>query len=44
MLDDLIKYFTKSVNRSLLARIYGVFTLKTNIFSDLDIIIMQNTA
>ena len=44
MLDDLIDHFRYTENRSLLARIYGVFTFSTDIFDPLDIIIMQNTA
>lgn len=43
MLDKMIEYFKECDNFSLLARIYGVFTLKTNIFSPLDVIVMQNT-
>lgn len=42
MLDDLISHFIKSSNKSFLARIYGVFTLRTNVFRDLDVILMQN--
>lgn len=44
MLEDLISHFADTSNRSMLARIYGVYTLKSNIFSDLNIIVMQNTA
>lgn len=42
MLDKMILHFEASQNKSLLARIYGVFSLKTNIFSSVDILIMQN--
>lgn len=42
MLDQMIIYFKKSLGKSLIARIYGVFTLKTNIFSSVHILIMQN--
>ena len=42
MLDDLINHFTYD-NRSLIARIYGVYTISTNVFSDVDIMIMANT-
>ena len=44
MLDDLIKHVQKTGNKSLLARIYGVFTIKSNYFDQLDIMIMQNTS
>jgi hypothetical protein len=44
MLDDYISHIKKSENMSLLARIYGVFTVNSNYFDPLDIIIMQNTA
>ena len=42
MLDDLIQHFEYD-NRSLIARIYGVYTISTNVFNDVDIMIMQNT-
>ena len=32
MLDDLIAYHTNTYNESLLARIYGVFTIVTQVF------------
>jgi hypothetical protein len=44
LLDDYITHILKSDNQSLLARIYGLFTIKTNYFAPLDILIMQNTA
>ena len=40
MLDQYIKHIKGSYNRSLIARIYGIFTIKTNYFSDVDIMIM----
>ena len=43
MLDDLVNHFVKTNNESLLARIYGVFTIKTNVFKSVDVIVMQNT-
>ena len=43
MLDDYIDHIQKTGNRSLLARIYGVFTIKTNIFAPMEVIVMQNT-
>lgn len=43
MLDDLIHHF--SVNKgSLLARIYGIFTIESVFFEPVDVIIMKNTA
>jgi 1-phosphatidylinositol-4-phosphate 5-kinase len=44
MLDDYIDHIRKTKNKSLLARIYGIFTFKTNYFDPLDIIVMQNTS
>jgi len=44
MLDDYIKHIEETDNKSLLARIYGVFTIKSNYFDSLDIMIMQNTS
>ena len=44
MLDNLVGHFRDTKNKSLLARIYGVFTIKTDYFDDLNIMIMQNTA
>jgi len=43
MIDDLVNHFVKTNNESLLARIYGVFTIKTNVFKSVDVIVMQNT-
>ena len=40
ILDDYIDHIKKTHNRSLLARIYGIFTIKTNYFDPLDIIVM----
>jgi len=44
MLDDLNAHFDKTENKSLIARIYGLYTIKTNIFGPLQLILMQNTA
>ena len=43
MLDKYIDHLRSTDNRSLLARIYGLFTIKTNYFVNVDIMIMQNT-
>ena len=44
MLDSYIEHIEGTSNESLLARIYGIFTFKTNHFKPLDILVMQNTA
>jgi 1-phosphatidylinositol-4-phosphate 5-kinase len=44
MLDEMVDHIVNSDNESLIARIYGVFTLTTNMYDPLDFIIMQNTA
>jgi 1-phosphatidylinositol-4-phosphate 5-kinase len=44
MLDSYIDHIKSTDNKSLIARIYGVFTIKTNYFADVDIMIMQNTS
>lgn len=43
MLDQLIKHFQETNNNSLIARIYGVYTLKTNLFVPVSVMIMQNS-
>jgi hypothetical protein len=43
MLDDYVKHI-ESRQDSLLARIYGIYTIKTEVYRDLDLIIMQNGA
>ena len=40
MLDNLILHYETNENKSLLARIYGMFTIKTSAFHPVDIIIM----
>ena len=40
MLDDMIEHFKSTDNQSLLARIYGIFTIKTDLFYNLDVMIM----
>ena len=43
-LKDYINHIKKSKNQSLICRIYGLFTIKTNgTFVPLDIVVMQNT-
>ena len=40
IIDDLIVHVKKSENKTLLAKIYGLYTIKTNMFADLDVIVM----
>ena len=40
MLDDMIQHFRDTDNKSFLAKIYALYTIKTNVFRPLDIIIM----
>ena len=40
ILDDLINYYQVVNNQSLIAKIYGVFTIKTNIFNTIHVLIM----
>ena len=42
-LPAFINHFTKSKNKTFLAKIYGVYTIKSNIFDDLNVMIMENT-
>ena len=44
MLDSYITHIKKTSNQSLLARIYGIFTIKTPLVNSIDLIILQNTA
>jgi hypothetical protein len=43
MLDSYLEHIIDTKNNSILARIYGIFTIKTDYFDDLDVIIMENT-
>lgn len=43
MIDDMVDYIIETKNSSLLARIYGVFTIESKVFTDMDVILMQNT-
>ena len=43
MLDDYVQHIESSLNRSLIARIYGIFEIKTNYFDTLHVMVMQNT-
>jgi len=43
MIDEYVKRIEISGGNSLLVRMYGLFTLKTNNFAPVDFMIMQNT-
>ena len=40
LLDNFIKHFSEHGENSLLARIYGIFTFKSNKYAPIDLIIM----
>jgi 1-phosphatidylinositol-4-phosphate 5-kinase len=42
MLDDMIEHLG-NYKKSLLVRIYGIYTLKTKMFGSVDLILMENT-
>ena len=44
IIDDYIEHLEKTKNKSLLARIYGIFRIKTRYFATLIVIVMQNTS
>jgi hypothetical protein len=44
MLDNFIEYLELRNNKSLIAKIYGVFTIKSNVFKSVDVMIMENTS
>lgn len=44
MLDDFIQYLENFANYSLIAKVFGVYTIKTNRYKAVDMIIMENTA
>ena len=43
MVDAYVQHIDQSKNKSLIARIYGIFEIKTNYFDSVNIMIMQNT-
>lgn len=43
ILNDLLIHFHNTENKSLLARIYGLYSLKTNVFGKLNVMVMQYT-
>ena len=44
LVDSFILHLQKAKNKSFIAKIYGVFTIKTTMYAPLDFIVMQNTA
>jgi 1-phosphatidylinositol-4-phosphate 5-kinase len=40
MIDDLYLHYKKTKNQSLITRVYGLYTIKTNMFADVNIYIM----
>ena len=44
MIDDFVQHIKTSNNKSLIARIYGMFTIHTESLNPIDFIIMQNTS
>ena len=40
MLDDFVCHLKDNNNKTLLSRVYGIFTIKTNIFKNIDFLIM----
>ncbi len=43
ILDSFVNHLEKLENKSLIARIYGIFTIKTNFFNEVHFMLMQNT-
>ena len=39
MLDDMIDHFERTDNHSTIARFHGLFTIKSNYFTPLDVIV-----
>ena len=43
ILDDYIEHLKMSEDKSLIARIFGIFEIKTDYFDKMDLIVMENT-
>ena len=43
IIDQYIAHIADTGNKSMMARIYGIFSIDTALFRPIDIIIMQNT-
>ena len=44
MLDDYIQHLKECDNKSLMARIYGIYSIKTSVYDTVYVMLMQNTA
>jgi 1-phosphatidylinositol-4-phosphate 5-kinase len=44
MLEYYIAHIDSTENKSLLARIYGIYTIRSNRFRPIDVLVMENTA
>jgi 1-phosphatidylinositol-4-phosphate 5-kinase len=44
MIDSYIAHIDSTDNKSLLARIYGIYTIRSNRFGPIDVLVMENTA
>ena len=44
MIEKYLQHILNTENQSIIARIYGIFKIKTNYFDDLYVMIMQNTS
>ena len=43
MLDDYVNHFQRTNNNSFLMKIYGIFTIETNLFEEINILLMENS-
>ena len=43
MLDKMYAHFIETQNKSILAKIYGLYSIKSNFFDEVTIYVMQNT-
>ena len=43
VMPEYMEHLMKMRNQSMMARIYGLFTIKTNYFEPLEVMVMQNT-
>lgn len=44
MLEGFVNHLKSTNGNTLLAKVYGLYTIKTNVFDPLDIMLMQNTS
>ena len=43
MLDKMYQHFLETQNKSIIAKIYGLYSIKSNFFDEVTIYVMQNT-